>query len=121
SAGQMVCHLGDGFRMAMGRTPVRTSVRLLERTIVKWIALWVPVPWPHGLRTAPEIDQALGGTPPDDFAADTARLEALVEEFTAPARGFTWPEHPRLGRLSDRDWMRWGWRHMDHHLRQFGA
>jgi hypothetical protein len=32
-----------------------------------------------------------------------------------------WPPHPILGRLSRGQWMRWGYRHMDHHLRQFGV
>jgi len=26
-----------------------------------------------------------------------------------------------FGRLSDAAWLRWGYLHMDHHLRQFGA
>ena len=29
--------------------------------------------------------------------------------------------HPIFGRMSDGDWLRWGYLHMEHHLRQFGA
>ena len=61
------------------------------------------------------------GTRPGDFAADVAQLEALVELFTAPARSFDWQPHPIFGRMSDAEWLRWGYLHMDHHLRQFGA
>jgi len=43
------------------------------------------------------------------------------ELVTAPARSFDWQPHPRLGRMSEREWLRWGYLHMDHHLRQFGA
>jgi hypothetical protein len=29
--------------------------------------------------------------------------------------------HPIFGRMSEAAWLRWGWLHADHHLRQFGA
>lgn len=121
SAPQMVCHLSDAFRMGMGQKSVRRTPNLLERTIVKWIALYVPVRWPPGIATTPEIEQGRGGTRPCEFAADLAQLEVLVERVTAPARSFAWEPHPIFGRMSDAEWLRWGYLHMDHHLRQFGA
>lgn len=121
SAHQMICHLADSFRMVTGQKTVRLDTSLLKRTIVKWIALYVPLPWLHGIRTRPEIDQECGGTRPADFAADIAQLEALLELVTAETSSREWPSHPVLGRLSERDWLRWGYLHMDHHLRQFGV
>jgi hypothetical protein len=121
SAHQMVCHLGDSFRMAMAHKPVSHATSLLHRTVVKWIALYAPLRWVPGIRTIPEIDQERGGTRPTDFAADIAQVEALMEVVTAPARSFDWPLHPVFGRMSDRAWLRWGYLHTDHHLRQFGA
>lgn len=122
SAPQMVCHLSDAFRMAMGHKPVSHATGRLERTIVKWIALYLPLAWPGGrILTRPEIDQELAGTKPGDFAADVAELEALVGLVTAPAGTFVWAPHPIFGTMSDAQWLRWGYLHMDHHLRQFGA
>lgn len=121
SAHQMVCHLTDGFRMAMGEKPVTHAAGPLRRTVVKWTALYLPLPWPAGIPTSPEIDQERGGTRPVEFAADVARLEALVERLTAPARRFAWQPHPMFGPMSDAAWFRWAYLHMDHHLRQFGA
>jgi len=121
SAPQMVCHLSDGFRMGMGQKLASQVPRLHQRTVVKWIALYLPLRWPAGIATTPEIDQCVGGTRPRDFAADLAQLEALVELVTAPARSFDWQPHPVFGRMSDAAWLRWGYLHMDHHLRQFGA
>ena len=121
SVHQMVCHVSDAFRMAMGRKAVSPASGLLKRTIVKWIALHLPLPWPAGIPTSPEIDQEAGGTSPVVFAADVAELAVLVEIFTAPARSFAWQPHPIFGTLSDAAWLRWGYLHMDHHLRQFGA
>ncbi len=121
SAHQMVCHLADALRMGTGQKPVSHATSLLHRTIVKWIVLYVPLRWPAGILTRPEIDQELGGTRPCDFAADVAQLEALLELVTAQTRSFHWQLHPIFGRMSDAAWLRWGYLHMDHHLRQFGA
>ena len=121
SAHQMVCHLTDSLRFAVGRKPVRVTGVLLQRTLVKWIALYLPMSWPAGIRTAPEIDQEMGGTPPGGFATDVADLEALLNLITTEARPFEWHEHPYFGRMSEAAWLRWGYLHMDHHLRQFGS
>jgi hypothetical protein len=121
SAHQMVCHLSDSFLCCLGDKPVSHDAGLLQRTIVKWLALYVPLRWPRGIRTRPEIDQEQGGTRPGQFAADVAELLRLLELVTGDAKGFAWQSHPRFGAMSDADWMRWGYLHMDHHLRQFGA
>jgi hypothetical protein len=121
SAHQMVCHLADAYRMATREKDVSGMPSLLERTVVKWYALYLPLPWPAGIDTRPEIDQECGGTSPLDFAVDVACVQALVERLTASTAGLEWPSHPIFGRLSARAWLRWGYLHADHHLRQFGA
>jgi Protein of unknown function (DUF1569) len=122
SAHQMVCHLSDSFRMAMGERRVSDATGPFQRTIVKWMALFVPVPWPKAITTRPEIDQEVGGTCPGDFTADVAELEALVALVAAREGNVKWATtHPIFGRMSKSAWLRWAYLHMDHHLRQFGA
>lgn len=122
SAHQMVCHLADAFRMAMGEKRVSPASGVLQRTIVKWIAFYAPFRWMRGIPTVPEIDQERGGTPPAAFAADKARLQTLVEVMTAAPPGtLDGQPHPVFGPMSESAWLRWGYLHMDHHLRQFGV
>ena len=121
SAHQMVCHLSDSFRVVTGQKPVSHATGLLPRTIVKWTALYLPLRWPAGIATRPEIDQEVGGTRPVDFAADVAQLEALVELVTMQTTSVDWQVHPIFGRMSEAAWLRWAYLHIDHHLRQFGA
>jgi len=121
SAHQMIIHLADSFSVAAGERPFRASPTLLGRTLVKWIALYAPLRWPPGVRTSPEVDAERQGTRPTDFAADLARLEALLEAFTASTRSLDERSHPVFGPMSDAAWLRWGYLHVDHHLRQFGA
>jgi hypothetical protein len=79
SAPQMICHLSDAFRMA-GEKPLPDDSTLAQRTLIKWMALYAPLPWPTGkLVTRPEIDQVRGGgCSPGVFADDVARLVTLV-------------------------------------------
>jgi hypothetical protein len=55
------------------------------------------------------------------FAANLRELQNLVDHFARQPRDFEWQPHPHFGRMSDAEWMRLAYLHMDHHLRQFGA
>ena len=118
SAHQMICHVSDALRMAMGERPVSPATGPVKQTILKWMALYVPLPWPAAIPTRPEIDQEARGTKPLDFARDLAQLESLVERLTTQQME-SWPAHPIFGRMSQQAWLRWAYLHTDHHLRQF--
>jgi hypothetical protein len=90
------------------------------RSVMKWAALWLPLPWPQGTKTMPELDQQVGGTPPGDFEADRQELISRTEAFAGKPAYLATARHPFFGRISDEEWLRWGYLHMDHHLRQFG-
>ena len=119
NARQMVCHLADSFRAVLGERPLQMVKTPMPRKIMKFIALEVPMPWPHDLKTGAEIDQLIGGTPPAEFAADMTGLGTLFQRFVSDP-GAIAVIHPFFGTMSERDWLRWGYLHMDHHLRQFG-
>lgn len=118
----MICHLTDAFRGSMGDFSAGKTPRpatLFGRTVMKWWAL--NLPWPHGIRTAKAADQERGGTRPTTFDLDLATLRETIERFVreVPALA-SGQSHYYLGRLSEDEWARWGYRHVDHHLRQFG-
>jgi hypothetical protein len=121
SAHQMICHLNDGFRLYMGERPAAPVPMRLPRVLLKWTALWAPIPWPRGFKTMPEIDQQASGTPPVEFSSDIAELRNLISRFTEPPGRFSTQPHPHFGPLSKSEWLRLGYLHADHHLRQFGA
>jgi hypothetical protein len=120
NAGQMICHLDDAYLMSLGKRPVSEDIGFLGRTLVRWVALHSNITWPKGVKTRPESDQSVGGTPPADFETDKARLIANLEAFLDPSKPFQGRQHPIFGKLTDEEWLRWGYRHADHHLRQFG-
>ncbi|HJQ21395.1 MAG TPA: DinB family protein [Gemmatimonadaceae bacterium] len=124
TASQMVCHLTDAFRGALGeRTGDNPNHRapLIGRTLVKWIALYAPFPWPHGTPTTPAADQERGGTPPTVFERDVSQLRATSERFVRDLPRIARDrQHFFFGRMTQSQWARWGYRHMNHHLQQFG-
>lgn len=121
SVDQMVCHLTDGYRMAVGERPVADVSNWWTRTGLKWIGLYAPLPWPKGVGTFPEVDQEVGGTKPESLSDDLERLERALEVFETAAREDRCVDNPFMGKLSSRQWLRWGYLHADHHLRQFGV
>jgi hypothetical protein len=120
TAHQAICHLSDSLRSMMAAEPVSSVSTIFSRTVIKWVALRSSMKWPHGVPTRPEVDQEIGGTRPGDFSRDRRDLEFLIEQF-AERNATTLQPHPMFGRLSTEEWQRWGYLHVDHHLRQFGV
>ncbi len=118
SAHQMICHLSDSFRRALGE---KEASKLPPNKLVKWVALWLPIPWPHGFPTRPELDQQIGGTKPVEFQTDMHELIRLMSRLTARSPAPVLAPHPRFGEMTRKEQMRCAYLHMNHHLRQFGA
>jgi hypothetical protein len=115
---QMVCHLTDAFETMVGEREAVDTGTPFTRTVMRFAAVNLPIRWPRGVRTAPEVDQEIGGTPPGVFEADLEHLSASVDAFVARVDPVAM-RHPFLGRMSRSEWGRWGYRHVDHHARQF--
>lgn len=57
-----------------------------------------------------------------DLGKECQRLSALVERFAASGpQGCTKHPHTFFGQLTPEEWSRLMYKHLDHHLRQFGA
>ena len=119
SVDQMVCHLCDAYRIPLGEKTVRPVGNLFTRTVLKFVAFRVPMKWPHGVQTLPEIEQGVGGTMPAEFEKDRAELLSLIDRFCSTTISPS-IRHAIFGRMSAWEWLRWGYLHPDHHLRQFG-
>ncbi|MCE7960849.1 MAG: DUF1569 domain-containing protein [Acidobacteria bacterium ACB2] len=103
---------------ATGQTPRRQS--LLGKLVTPFIRKMVlgEKPFQKGAPTDPTF------LVPDerDFAAEKARLAGLVEALCrrGPAEAAKNP-HVFFGKLSGEEWGVLTFKHLDHHLRQFGV
>ncbi len=121
TAPQMICHVSDAFLGVMGEKPMEVPCGFSMWPVIKYLALYAPMQWPKGVPTRPEFDQCAGaGTRPAQFESDVRSLIATMERFCRRPRGFEFRPHPLFKTMSERQWMRWGYLHVDHHLRQFG-
>jgi hypothetical protein len=115
-APRMVVHCSDAIRMALGRIPTKPKNLPIRRAPLKQLFVyWLP--WPKGAPTAPELLERT----PADWTAEVATLLELMEEAGGVPGNYQWPEHPAFGRMSHRAWGVLGYRHLDHHFRQFGV
>jgi hypothetical protein len=57
-----------------------------------------------------------------DLEVERGRVSKLLDRFLmAGPRGCSTHPHPFLGRLTPQDWSTFMYKHLDHHLRQFGV
>jgi hypothetical protein len=113
----MVCHLTDGYGMAAKQRNPKPAHNFFTRTVARRIALHTSLTWPKGVKTVPEADQEIDGTKPVEWDRDLDRLLQAIDSFSA-SDGHA---HPRFGPLTAHEWNVWGFKHADHHLRQFGV
>jgi hypothetical protein len=120
SAAQMVEHCARSLEWAVGDTvPPRASlaIRILGR-VVKPMALRDAKPMRRNSPTAPVL--IVEGEP--EISAGREKLYALMDRFVASgAAGCTKHPHSFFGKMTPEEWAVLMYKHMDHHLRQFGV
>jgi hypothetical protein len=119
SIGGMLCHVNDSYLAVMGERPLSMSKLSIPPGMAKFLALRSPLRWPRNVMTGESVRQGAGGTPPVEFVQDRARLLKTVERFWGCTQLMM--VHPMFGSMNSGDWLRWGYLHADHHLRQFSA
>ena len=130
-ARQMVCHVADQLRVALGDIEsrprplrfrlgdmeVKTSPGLLRfrwyrQVMVHW------APWPKARIKAPP---EMFSTTPANWRDDVAALQVLIDRVGDRDPALEWAVHPWFGPVSGREWGMVCWKHLDYHLRQFGV
>jgi hypothetical protein len=113
---QMVAHLSDSLRMASGELEVAPKKVPLRFSPLKQVVLYL-LPIPKGVLTSPELIARKPGDWSFEVAGLREELNGLVERGAEALA----PSHPAFGKLSAKQWGVLIYRHMDHHLRQFGV
>ena len=119
---EMLCHLADGGDVVLQRRVASVPEGGIKtRRVLKWVALYSPLPWQKGAETDPKVDPKQDGTRPGDFEADRERVIEGLRAIAAAGEGELNPVHGLFGPMSTEDWHRSAYRHVNHHLRQFGV
>jgi hypothetical protein len=118
NAGQMMAHCSIALEMATGDNPRKQ--KLIGKLFAPFVRSSLLGEKPFS-RNSP-TDPAFIVTGEKDVAQEKQRLSALVNRFCQ--RGASEAakyEHSFLGRISGEEWGVMMYKHVDHHLRQFGA
>jgi len=119
--GEMLCHLGDAHESVLGiRIPPGPPPSGVPRPFLKWLVLIGSVPWPKAAKTRPGVNPKMDGTRPGEFEQDRDRAIGSLRALAVAAPAALAPVHFVFGPMSAREWHRWAYRHVTHHLRQFG-
>ena len=116
---QMLAHVSTSLEFALGDSrPPRMFLGYLLGGIVKRRALGSDDPMPRNAPTAPTL--RIAGE--REFAKEHQRLLTLVDRFTSggPPVCSSHP-HTFFGALTPEEWSMLMYKHLDHHLRQFGV
>lgn len=118
NVGQMLAHCAVALEVPCGDRIKAQS--LLGRVLAPFVRSTVlgEKPFSHNAPTDPDfriVDE-------HDFDKEKVRLAALIDRFCSrgPARA-EGVVHSFFGRLTADQWGRLMYKHLDHHLRQFGA
>jgi hypothetical protein len=118
---ELLTHLADSSDYVIGRreTPDMITPAGFKPWLMKWMALYSPMPWPKGsIPTQPWADPRGGGSRQGAFEPDRERAVLGLRLFAAHEHLL--PAHTVFGRMNREDWLVLAYRHWDHHLRQFG-
>ncbi|HWW61610.1 MAG TPA: DUF1569 domain-containing protein [Thermoanaerobaculia bacterium] len=115
---QMLGHLSQALETATGDRPMKQ--KFLGKIITPLIRKSILGEKPFG-KNAP-TDPTFVVADERDFGAERARLTALIERFVqrGPATAAA-ATHAFFGKLSGEEWGTLMYKHIDHHLQQFGA
>lgn len=113
---QMLTHCQRPFEVAYGELPLKRGlIGILFGGMAKK-QLGGPQPFKPNLPTHPRfvvVDQRV-------FNDEKNKLVSLIKRFTSPT-AIKLDTHPFFGKMSSREWDNLMWKHLDHHLRQFGV
>jgi len=118
SAHQVIVHMTDPLRCALGDRPVPLNPSIFAKwPINKLFSQYLP--WPKSAPTAPEFIQGIGGSQLNEFEQDKQELILCVHRFSQHQHSNPFPIQPTFGNLNNNEWARLMWRHINHHLTQF--
>jgi alkylated DNA repair dioxygenase AlkB len=115
---QMLAHMRKPFKLALSEKKVP---RLFIGRLMGWMfkkKLYDDSVWKPGLPTSPDfiVKDAR------NFEEEKQKLMAAIKQFyTAGPDGISKHPHPMFGKFTPEQWGKSMYKHLDHHLRQFGA
>ncbi len=113
--GQMLTHCQFPLKVALSDKPRKRTWNPLPLLFKK--SLYSDKPWRKNLPTAPiaKITDAR------DLDEERDRLLSMIDAFYEKRDQKKWEPHPMFGNFTPEQWGKLEYKHLDHHLVQFGV
>ena len=117
---QMLAHCNASMETAMGKSHIKRL--LIGRIIGTLLKNRVLGEKPFGKNSPTDKTYVFTGRDDLNFEEEKAKLKQSIEAFYegGPAKCTRYP-HPFFGKFTPEQWAVFEWKHLDHHLRQFGV
>lgn len=112
---QMFSHCQLPLKIALTSEPVKTSFNPIMLLFKK--SLYNDKEWRKNLPTGKNFKI----TEEKNFKKEKEALEGMIVAFHAKKSETTWNPHPVFGKFTPEQWGKMQYKHLDHHLRQFGV
>ncbi len=116
---EMLLHCIDGLRMIFGELQVKDMSNWLMRTFGKPFVL-SGINFPKNSPTAPELVKSAGNFTAAELEANKQTLLAYIDKLKNASDSELKP-HAMFGKFSKQQYGKFVYKHLDHHLRQFGV
>jgi Protein of unknown function (DUF1569) len=121
STEQMLGHCSDQIRLALGEKQRHEKPGFFNRNIMKYFGLWLPRIPLRNLKAPVDMNQKFFGTASSDIETEKSGITNLLNQVKSLPKDSILQPHPMYGKLNRRQWGRFMYVHLDHHLRQFGV
>jgi len=112
---QMLWHCNQVLKTSLGEIKVPLRRPPVPVAMLKFMLFYLP--WPHGAPTAPEYQAGVR----HDFEDERAQCLELIGRVSGRSMDDGEWSRAVFGTISGREWSCLHARHLDHHLKQFGA
>jgi hypothetical protein len=116
TVGQMAWHCQYPLKLAIENKENSSNGNWFIKTFFKK-SLYNDKPWRKNLPTAPQLK----AKEPKEFSTEIEELKSLVDKFQNLKDRDMWYPHPAFGKFTKAQWGQMQYKHLDHHLRQFGV
>lgn len=118
SLDQTLEHCSIPLRIGLGIVPETEyeGPSMFRTAIGRWMLLYA-LPWHKGTETPSQMNMLSNGSTVPDMQDSKQALLELLEKTQSEHH---LKPHPFFGDMQKKDWGRLIWKHIDHHLRQFG-
>jgi len=113
---QMLHHVNTSMAESLGEYKTARTIKGVPEFLVRAAILYGP--WGKGAPTRPDMRVPDGDR--YDFATEQKRLLDMIGRFCAKPVEAEWPRSANFA-MTGKHWCHLEGRHLDHHLRQFGA